>query len=610
MQGGELTTQPPVASVRSRPLPEAETETVRAIYLCTDFEPVFAMVHLPRRSRARSAGVVICPTFGWDDLCTFRARREWATRLASAGHAVVRFDLQGTGDSPGTAFEPDRLGAWTAAVAAAATWLRQDGGCARVTGLGIGFGGMLAWRAVALGQPVDDLILWATPTQGRRMLREARTAAALGIDNDIKDEQALAAVPADAGGLLDEAGQLTSQETLDSLSHVDLTKLPLPGASGRRVLVFERARHDADRAVAEFFKGAGAAVTIADGEGYEPMMRYVQQSQIPVEAIERSLAWLAEPTTGSSTRGAAVSAQSTALSLEHLDIEWGGVAIRERPLTLEVDGHTLRGIITEPVGVPSAGICALFFSGGSDRRIGPNRLWVDASRRWAAAGLHAVRIDPAGVGDSEGDDRTWDQLPSHYAPDHVDNTIKLLDAVQDRGLPSRFILTGFCSGAYRSLHVAMRDERVAGVFAIGLPFFYWTPWVRLRDWWVQDGNAADLDARWKQVVMRGLQRILPSITRARRVGLWLLSRRTSRKERALHLLSERGTQLELLFKLGSHEWAELAADSQLDRLAALPGVELRVVPGRDMRFRPLALQAFVDRSLDAGLARIMAARGH
>jgi hypothetical protein len=29
-----------------------------------------------------------------------------------------------------------------------------------------------------------------------------------------------------------------------------------------------------------------------------------------------------------------------------------------------------------------------------------------------------------------------------------------------------------------------------------------------------------------------------------------------------------------------------------------------------MRFRPLALQAFVDRSLDAGLARIMAARGH
>jgi pimeloyl-ACP methyl ester carboxylesterase len=581
--------------------------TTEALYLQTDFEPVFAMVHLPAPARRLLTGVVICPTFGWDDLCTYRARRAWARRLCRAGHPVIRFDLPGTGDSPGDVHDPDRLDAWTAAAAAAADWLRADAGCRRVAGIGIGLGGMIAWRAAAQGAAIDDLALWAVPLKGRRLLREARAAALLTIDPKIEDADVLAAAPDVGEDLLDEAGQITSKQTLDELARVDLGKLPLPDPERRRVLAFVRSGHEADAGVREVFETQGIEVTAADGDGYEPMMQYVQQSRIPVEAIERSIAWLADSEKRAAAGAQLAVAAPSGRSLQTLEIQHDGVAIRERPLTIELGGQTLRGIVTEPVGAAPAGLCAVFFSGGSDRRIGPNRMWVEASRRWAAAGLCAVRVDPAGVGDSEGDEQFWDPLPAHYVPDHVDRAVELLDELQERGLPSRFVLSGFCSGAYKSLHVAMVDPRVAGVFAIGLPFFYWSPWVRLRDWWVRDWEPSGLDRWQKKVALRILQRVLPLVSSARRHAIRLFARQPRRAEVALRSLSDRSTELMLLFKSGSHEWEELDSDGQLDRLRALPGVEMGVVPGRDMRFRPLALQAYVNGALDAALGRLIAA---
>ena len=48
-------------------------------------------------------------------------------------------------------------------------------------------------------------------------------------------------------------------------------------------------------------------------------------------------------------------------------------------------------------------------------------------------------------------------------PDYVAQVRAVLDALQRRGLPRRFLLAGLCAGAYWSLHTALEDDRVAAV---------------------------------------------------------------------------------------------------------------------------------------------------
>ena len=63
------------------------------------------------------------------------------------------------------------------------------------------------------------------------------------------------------------------------------------------------------------------------------------------------------------------------------------------------------GILTEPVG-PAVDLCAVWLNAGPQRRIGPNRMWVETARRWAALGVPSVRVDLAAIGDADGDSRS------------------------------------------------------------------------------------------------------------------------------------------------------------------------------------------------------------
>lgn len=595
--------------------PEAEgplaERSTHAFYLNTEAEQAFATVHMPAGERA-TTGVLMCPSFGWDDMCVHRTKRTWAEQLSDAGYPTLRFDLPGTGDSGGDPCAPDRLRAWVSATAAAADWLRTEAGCTRVVGFGIGFGGMLAWLAVTRGAAIDDLMLWAVPASGSRLLREIRAAAGLSIDSeflttdeqvDDDDPRALQA----EGGLVDESGQLVSKETIDSLWEIDLMQTPLPSAAQRRVLIFMRNANDADTKLRDFFTTAGSNVTEGDGDGYGAMMQYVQHSRVPLEALSDSLAWLQAAPPDSGATHADPTASPRRLHTETLELTHDGVTIRERPFEAQIRGTTIRGVITEPVTVEQGAVCAMFFSGGSDRRLGPNRMWVDTARRWATLGVPSLRADPPGIGDSDGDASFWDKLRAHYDPNHIRDAIALMDAVEQQiGGPRRFVLSGFCSGANRSFQVALADDRVDGVFAIAMPFFFWSWWtVHIRDWWVADWVPTSVD-RWKKTTaVRIIQRTLLILTMARRIVLMATRRRPNRTEMALRRLSDRGTVFTLVFKPDSHELNELVAESRLDRLDSMPGIEVLRIPGRDMRFRPLMLQNFVNRTLDRGLARVL-----
>jgi alpha-beta hydrolase superfamily lysophospholipase len=553
----------------------------------------------------------MCPSFGWDDLSTHRTKRTWADALSAAGFPVLRFDIPGTGDSGGSARDTDRLKAWIAAVAAAANWLRTEAGCDRVVGFGIGFGGMLAWAAAAEGAPIDDLMLWATPSGGRRLVRELRAGAALSINMAIEPEseeesRVCAGARELASDLLDEAGQVTSRETLDALSKLDLTAMPLPNPNSRRVLLFARTGNEADAAVRSFFAESGVDVTQSDGDGYTGLMQYVQQSQVPTSAIAESVQWLDMRPEHGRRAQAAGTGDSRQLTVDALDLSEGDVAIRERPIELEVNGSRLSGIVTEPVDASALDMCAVFLSGGSDRRLGPNRMWVETSRRWAARGVHCVRLDPPGIGDSDGDERQWDAVPDHYQERHTQWVLDLLDALAEAGLPERFIVSGFCVGAYRSFRAAVSDRRVIGSFAVGLPFFFASWWMfNVRDWWTVDWVPQSTDNWQKTVAVRLIQRTIAVLSYGRRVAM-RLTRGPDRAERALREITGNGTEVLILFKADSHELRDLTVDGRLARFRDIPRVEALRIPGHDQRFRPLALQHYINTALDGALERVIA----
>lgn len=168
-----------------------------AFYLLPHGEPIFAIYDDADRTAQSDVDVLICPPFGWDDMCSYRSRRDWAERLARDGHPTLRLDLPGTGDSAGQPGDPGRLDAWTEAITAGAEWLRTQGECRRIAAIGIGLGGLLAWRSASFGAPIDDLVLWAVPSRGKTLVRELRAFSRLEVANSQKSDNATASLYSD-----------------------------------------------------------------------------------------------------------------------------------------------------------------------------------------------------------------------------------------------------------------------------------------------------------------------------------------------------------------------------------------------------------------------------
>src|ERR1700733_7031844 len=57
---------------------------LQPFYICQQDEPFFATLH-DAHGPARDVAVVMCPPFGWEDMCSYRGRLEWASSLAAEG---------------------------------------------------------------------------------------------------------------------------------------------------------------------------------------------------------------------------------------------------------------------------------------------------------------------------------------------------------------------------------------------------------------------------------------------------------------------------------------------------------------------------------------------
>jgi hypothetical protein len=128
-------------------------------------------------------------------------------------------------------------------------------------------------------------------------------------------------------------------------------------------------------------------------------------------------------------------------------------------------GGALVGVLTEPVRPRGDRLTALMWNVGLNHRVGPSRAWVELSRRLAAEGVHALRFDVGGLGDS---------APRPGPAGELERAVlDLEDAIAwvEANVGGTCVLVSNCSGTDNAHAVAARDPRVrAAVFLDGYTY--------------------------------------------------------------------------------------------------------------------------------------------
>ncbi len=404
--------------------------------------PLLGWLSTPRDG-VSSAGVLVLPPLGYSYWSSHRTLRVLAERLAAAGHTVLRFDYDGTGDSSGDQWEGDRVASWRASVAAAASELRELG-CRRLVLVGVRLGGTLALLdAAALG--ADAVVAWEPVAVGRRYVRELRMLAMAVPETETRC----------VAGTLAAGGVVFTPQTLEDVGKLALAELD--GAPAPRVLLVG-AHADTELLERLIELGATAEQRIADGA--QALEVPAEGATVPAAVVEAISDWIGPhggPRQGPPPQGGATSAR----------IVHNGQALTEEVVAL--GDSRLVAIVTEQPDLPAQAQTVVLLNPGSETHVGPGRAWVEYARELAGAGHRAVRVDWRGWGESP-DGGLAPGRP--YDAHGVDDTIEIIRALRARG-HEHLVLVGLCAGAWVAMRAVLR-EPVDGVIAIN-PQLYWKP---------------------------------------------------------------------------------------------------------------------------------------
>ena len=168
---------------------------------------LFGILHPSAAVATARAGVVLCNAFGQEAIRAQRTMWVLAERLARAGHAVLRFDYHGTGDSPGDDLDAD-LDGWAEDVRQADRELRARCGGGKTVWIGMRLGGAVVLKAAQRApETLARLVLWDPVLDGRRYLGflRDRHVASLETAFGIPPKPAPSVVARDPASYCDEA---------------------------------------------------------------------------------------------------------------------------------------------------------------------------------------------------------------------------------------------------------------------------------------------------------------------------------------------------------------------------------------------------------------------
>ena len=570
------------------------------VYFGTGGRTLFGWYHAVDRA---VLAVTICSPLGNESTGWHRASRHWAEAMARAGIAVLRFDYDGTGDSLGDMNDSNRLRAWTESVTDAVNWLRAASGAPRQVAVGIRLGGTLALAAAVEGAGVDGLVLWAPFPSGRAFLREGRAFSRLmgpSIDTDSTSDS-----PIEQFG-----GLALMRETVRELAEFDplgAARLLVP------VLLIPREEGASDAPLRERLEAAGASVQRKALDGYASVITDAHQGEIPHAVIDGTISWLVEHFVGSAeaapqlsvTEGLRTAAATVAVTAD-------GVSER----MVQFGTERLCGVMSVPSLANRRRTGILLVNSGAVYRVGPNRLHVTLSRRWAALGYTVLRMDIGGLGDSPVP--TGGIENTTYPPHAVRDVETGIAALRAEGV-ERVVVGGMCSGAHTTFHAALQLQGINGVIMLNPIVFYWKPSdpLDVGAWRIfVESRYYKQSARrwssWRKVLAGRVNLLYVARVAWRRAGEILrakgsaLGRRlltpSVQMENAAHDLeriTRNGTDLLLLFSEGDpgHDFLTLNYANELRHLQRLPRFRMYVIPDADHTFTTLDARQRVSEAL-------------
>lgn len=140
-----------------------------------------------------------------------------------------------------------------------------------------------------------------------------------------------------------------------------------------------------------------------------------------------------------------------------------GLAYVESPTWITCGDDRMLGIKCGPIGRSASRRAVLIVVGGPQYRVGSHRQFVLLARRLAHAGYVSLRFDYRGMGDSEGEPRTFETIG-----EDLDAAIDFLCA--QPGIRS-VVIWALCDAASAALMFCGAHPRVSG-------FMLLNPWVR------------------------------------------------------------------------------------------------------------------------------------
>jgi pimeloyl-ACP methyl ester carboxylesterase len=458
------------------------------LYFPSGDHTLFGWLHQPVAESKASVGLVICKPFGYEALCSHRSVRAFASAAASVGLPSLRFDYAGTGDSADIDPRADQLDLWTRDVVAAANELKRRTAVDKVYLLGIRLGALLATLAAPrCGPGIKGLILVAPLINGPRYLRELRTAQlASSVESEPPQLPAGQAdeAAAESSAPMEVSGYSLAAATVSALMRIDLMSHEAPPVS--EMLVIDREDLPVARAWADQLAHRGLQVQYLVLPGFVQMaLRAPQFAVVPAAMVDSLLSWLGDDIRAASEKpqvqlGRADSEQSdpprTQLSLPG-DLP-GEPTPSERPVLFGAQA-ALFGILTEPRRGEIRRRAVILLNAGADYHIGANRMHVSLARRLARRGYFVLRMDLAGLGDSE----TRPGRPENevFPPEALTDIGDAMELLRTRYGISDITLAGLCSGAYHTLRAAVAGLPVTRVLMVNPQNFFWKEGMRLED---------------------------------------------------------------------------------------------------------------------------------
>ena len=414
--------------------------------------------------------VVIVPPFAEEKKAAQRALVEAARALAADGYEVVRFDLNGTGDSGGE-FGCCDVEGWLQDLRAVLAYARGMAGSRPLHLLGLRFGATLAWLAATSEAEIDSLILWEPIVSRATYMRQNRQRSQ--IRKELTDGQAASKAAPDGATdpypAFDFDGFEISAKLHREMTEIDLLTAPLPAC--RRVQILQisgspRLKKPLEdlRACAE---ASGAQVVLENVavEAFWSAIGLVDTA--PVRDLTR--AWLDAPpadvTQYSQRNGDAPAiTPDVPQTADKVGFDTDSeTTIQVEPFSFISGDQRVHGVLYRPSAPVER--CVLLLHGWSGYRIGPGHLLTEAAHALAAAGFAAYSFDFRGRGESE-----W-EVGQASLNSMIRDACRAVPLVLEHTGATKATLLGLCSGGEVALGASLSDARIDSLALWSAPVF-------------------------------------------------------------------------------------------------------------------------------------------